>query len=84
MFMKLSNLFDKGAKYFGSTIEPRCEYCEFGTRSKGNSKVLCTKVGMVTPDNSCNKFVYSPLKRIPVKQLNFEKYDETEDETTQK
>ncbi|MGN1412553.1 MAG: hypothetical protein ACI4WH_08640 [Oscillospiraceae bacterium] len=77
--MKLSNLFDKGAKYFGGSIEPRCEYCEFGTRSKENSKVMCVKSGMVTPDYSCGKFVYSPLKRIPVKQLNFEK-DEDEEE----
>ncbi|MCC8069099.1 MAG: hypothetical protein LIO71_05040 [Ruminococcus sp.] len=73
--MKLSNIFDKGVKYFGNEISPKCEYCEFGTRSKGNSKILCTKNGLVSADYSCNKFIYSPLKRIPVKQLNIEESD---------
>jgi hypothetical protein len=76
--MKLSNLFDKGAKYFGNTIEPRCEYCDFGTRSKNKQKIMCTKSGIVSADSSCNKFVYSPLKRIPVKQLDYEKFDDEE------
>lgn len=73
------NIFDKGnkgAKYFGNSITPRCEYCEFGTRSKKNSKVLCTKNALVPPDYSCSKFVYSPLKRIPEKQLAFAEPDE--------
>lgn len=74
--MKLSSIFDKGAKYFGNEITPKCEYCEFGTRSKGNSKVMCVKNGPVSADGSCNKFVYSPLKRIPTKQLNIEEADD--------
>ena len=73
--MKISSIFDKSVKYFGNYIMPKCEYCEFGNRSKENSKVLCSKNGLVPPDYSCNKFVHSPLKRVPVKQLNIEEED---------
>lgn len=57
-------------KYFGNDIEPQCQYCAFGTRAKDGGKVLCEKRGLVNGDASCNKFSYSPLKRIPVKQLH--------------
>ena len=51
--MKISSIFDKSVKYFGNYIMPKCEYCEFGNRSKENSKVLCSKNGLVPPDYSC-------------------------------
>lgn len=35
------------------------------------NKILCEKKALVDPNYSCGKFIYSPLKRIPVKQLNF-------------
>lgn len=57
-------------KYFGNGIEPQCQYCAFGVRAKDGGKVLCEKRGLVNGDASCPKFSYSPLKRIPVKQLN--------------
>lgn len=34
-------------------------------------KFSVKKKALVDPNDSCGKFVYSPLKRIPVKQLNF-------------
>ena len=55
-------------KYFGNNIPPRCEYCMYGTRAKDGGKVLCEKRGLVDGTSSCSK--YSPLKRIPVKQLH--------------
>lgn len=58
-------------KYFDSKMQPKCDYCEYGKRTKDGDKVLCEKNGLVAPDHSCGKFSYSPLKRIPVKQLNF-------------
>lgn len=67
--MKISNIFEKTGKYFGNTIKPKCQYCEFGNRTKDGKKILCEKVGMVNFDYSCSKFEYSPLKRIPIKQL---------------
>lgn len=68
--MDLFSLF-KGGKYFDKHIEPKCDYCSFGKRAKDGNKVLCEKRGLVDSNFSCSKFVYSPLKRIPVKQLNF-------------
>lgn len=70
--MKLSNIFDRGRnlKYFGNDITPKCSYCQNGMRSKNGTMILCENVGMVKLDYSCPKFVYSPLKRVPVKQLN--------------
>lgn len=57
-------------KYFGEKIPPQCQYCNFGTRAKSGGKVLCEKKGIVNENDSCNKYVYSPLKRIPQKQLH--------------
>lgn len=67
--MGLFDVFSKGGKYFGKSIEPRCEYCEFGKRAKDGDKVLCSKKGLVNGSDHCPKFMYSPLKRIPVKQM---------------
>ncbi len=67
--MGLFDVFSKGGKYFGKSIEPRCEYCEFGKRAKDGNKVLCSKKGLVEGSDHCPKFIYSPLKRIPVKQM---------------
>ena len=61
----------KGGKYFDKNIQPKCDYCQCGRRTKDGNKVLCEKRGMTDREFSCGKFVYSPLKRIPVKQLNF-------------
>ncbi len=68
--MGLSSLFGK-PKYFDKSIEPKCDYCQYGKRAKDGNKVVCDKNGLVSPDHSCGRFSYSPLKRIPVKQLNF-------------
>lgn len=68
--MGLASLF-KGEKYFDKSIKPKCDYCQFGKRAKDGNKILCEKRGLMDADYSCNKFSYSPLRRIPVKQLNF-------------
>lgn len=82
--MGLFDVFSKGGKYFGKAIEPKCEYCEAGKRAKDGDKVLCAKKGLVDAGFHCPKFVYSPLKRIPEKQMNRVgflegDYDEKED-----
>ena len=87
--MGLFDVFSKGGKYFGKAIEPKCEYCEFGKRSSDGDKVLCTKKGMVDAGYHCPKFLYSPLKRIPVKQMQRVgwlegDYDEKEDKEAEK
>ena len=69
--MGIMSIFQGGAKYFDKKIAPKCDYCQFGKRAKDGNKVLCEKKGLVDSNYSCSKFEYSPLKRIPVKQLNF-------------
>jgi succinate dehydrogenase flavin-adding protein (antitoxin of CptAB toxin-antitoxin module) len=52
-------------------------------KSREGNKILCEKRGVVEMDYSCSKYVYSPLKRIPVKQLNIHGAfdDDIEEET---
>ncbi len=75
--MGLASLFRKKTNYFRTTIEPQCAYCQYGSRGKSedSSMILCDKKGPMKETDSCKKFWYSPLKRIPVKQLNIEGID---------
>ncbi len=84
-------LFNFGGKYFDKNMTPKCDYCHYGKRAKDGNKVLCEKRGLVDASFSCGKFSYSPLKRIPVKQLKFvgsladdEIYVETKDDKAEK
>lgn len=63
-------LFKSKNKLFGNGISPACEYCQFGTRSRDNAMILCSKKGVVSPFYSCNKYVYMPTKRIPKRRPN--------------
>lgn len=63
-------LFKSKSKLFGNRISPACEYCQFGTRSRDNAMILCSKKGVVSPFYSCNKYVYMPTKRIPKRRPN--------------
>lgn len=70
--MGLADLFKKKANYFDAKITPQCAYCQFGKRTKNGGHILCEKKGLVDETSSCGKFIYSPLKRVPVKQLEIE------------
>ncbi len=61
---------------FRKKIEKRCSYCRYGTMLEEGT-ALCTKKGVVSADGKCRKFLYDPIKRIPVKEkaLDFGKYD---------
>lgn len=65
-------LFKKKNNYFNKEIEPKCAYCQYGKRTKDGGRILCEKQGLMEEYASCKKFLYSPLKRVPVKQLNIE------------
>ena len=59
-------------------IEPKCEYCIYASVPNDRSEALCLKEGIMDLDNSCKKFKYDPLKRIPHKiafQSNFTEDD---------
>ena len=55
-------------KLFGNNIKPACKYCEMGKAGEGEI-IKCEKFGDVKAYDSCKKFVYNPLKRIPKKEL---------------
>ena len=61
-------------KLFGNNIKPSCKYCELGT-AMGDDKIQCSKFGVVKSYDSCKKFVYSPLKRIPKKEIQLANSD---------
>lgn len=65
-------------KFFGSKIEPACEYCEFGKQTKDGQTVLCKHHGAVAPFFSCKKFVYAPLKRKPGKVRVLQKFEKSD------
>ncbi len=62
-------LFMAKKRLFGNEIKPRCEYCTHGKINSTGDKVGCDKKGLVNADFSCKLFNYSPLKRIPSKQI---------------
>ncbi len=49
---------------FRKKIEPSCAYCSRGS-SIGDQAIVCIKKGIVAPWESCGRFIYDPLKRIP-------------------
>lgn len=51
---------------FKKDIEPRCAYCARGVPLEGES-VLCKRKGVVARGDSCHRFQYDPLKRVPPK-----------------
>lgn len=48
-------------------VEPKCEYCLYGTLSPNGANVLCPKKGVLAKDYNCKNYKYDPLKRIPRK-----------------
>ena len=49
---------------FRKNIEPRCEYCDKGSRIS-DTQVACVKRGIVACEHRCGAFRYDPLKRVP-------------------
>jgi len=65
-------------KLFGNNIKPACKYCEYSKKIGGgeeSGKMECVKFGEVKTYDSCKKFEYSPLKRIPKKELGLANSD---------
>ncbi|NLT58470.1 MAG: hypothetical protein GXX99_05860 [Clostridiales bacterium] len=54
-------------KLYGNKVEPRCTYCEFGTRIGQTDHINCIRCGVVTDGYTCPRFRYDPLKRVPPK-----------------
>ena len=59
-------------KLFGKKIEPACVYCAYGKCNIEGNTEFCQKKGIIPSNNSCRKFSYDPLKRIPKKVVLFD------------
>jgi len=57
----------KNQEYIEEEYRKACRYCEHGFLSFDQTAVLCRKKGIVQPDDVCKKYVYDPLKRVPMK-----------------
>ncbi len=53
---------------FDQNLEPSCSYCKYGNII-GEEEIICLKKGALTLPNSCRKFTYDPLKRIPAQKM---------------
>lgn len=65
-------------KMFRQKIEPACCYCSHSFEV-ADGYVNCTRKKLTMgPDESCSRFQYDPLKRVPTKQkaLDFSKYEQ--------
>ena len=62
----------------GKSISPACQYGELGRLSADGETVLCVHRGICPPYESCHKFSYDPLKRIPKPARALELYDTQE------
>ncbi|MBQ8731899.1 MAG: hypothetical protein IJY82_03635 [Oscillospiraceae bacterium] len=64
------------AGLFGNNISPSCDYCAYGTLSPAGDVILCEKRGIMALGNSCRKFEYDPLKRVPKEPIALAKFSE--------
>lgn len=53
---------------FEEHMEPRCGYCARGVPLE-DGQVACPKKGVMSPGDSCGKFRYDPLKRVPPRPM---------------
>ena len=51
-------------KLFRKDMDPRCAYCEHGSRLN-EREVMCVKQGVMPVEGHCRRFRYDPLKRTP-------------------
>ncbi len=49
----------------GADISPKCAYCLHSIPTGDAETLLCKHKGVASPEGSCKKFVYDPLKRVP-------------------
>lgn len=62
-------------KLFSEKNYPKvCANCAYGTMTNDMQSVLCMKKGVKEPNESCRKYKYDPLKRVPQKITFFSDY----------
>ena len=63
---------------FRKDIARCCSHCLHAAVSE--DKIICAKVGVVSPDHRCWRYRYDPCKRIPpkMKALDVEKFNDAD------
>lgn len=52
---------------FNKTIPHYCMYCQHGTTLGFTDEIICNKHGVMNKFDTCRKYTYDPIKRIPSK-----------------
>lgn len=62
---------------FRKNVERVCSLCVHAGQTCGE-QMLCAKRGFVSPDGSCRRFRYDPLKRVPsrLREKDFSQFSE--------
>ena len=55
-------------KLYGNNVRKACEVCQHGRLSADGSVMLCPYKGAAPLYHFCRKFVYDPLKRMPLRR----------------
>lgn len=65
---------------FRKDIEKSCSYCVHAAKTIDSDLVICSKKGFTPCDDSCRRFKYDPLKRVPTKAKpkDFSQYDDVD------
>ena len=66
------------SKLFSDQIPPSCAYCKFGFVSQNGRSVLCEKKGVTEPHDSCKRYLYAPLKRVPKRPRALPQFDHSD------
>ena len=61
---------------FGKHIDPACCYCEYSTPTPNPAQLNCRFKGKVEPAESCRRFEYDPLRRVPTRQILLPSYSD--------
>ena len=65
-------------RYFGKRVAPACAYCKLGSLTADGRTVVCARKGVTAPYDSCSRYRYDPLKRVPARQASLPSYHEDE------
>ena len=49
---------------FRKSVEPACAYCRHSRKAE-DEDYICVKQGIVSAWDSCRRFSYAPLRRVP-------------------
>ena len=65
---------------FDKNIEPKCTYCKTGMPIPYSEEIACVRHGIMSPDDSCRRFIYDPIKRVPEVAAPYSPGEFTEDD----